>query len=192
MTDIEKLALVSEMAKKHKDNYKVIELGEYLKEEDRYGIIDEFCCLNSFQGFAFHPNGNCGCILAEDDYIFGIRCDHLIWVEGSCEDIECEDEKDVIIVFGNHKGSIRINFIVFNQNKAVSEPYSNQTIDYTKKTNMEILKDFCSEKKKEKGVDIKELLRFYNFYELKCDRWSGEFKVEELYKKWYDGRKKVN
>ena len=79
-----------------------------------------------------------------------------------------------------------------SQNKAVSEPYSNQTIDCTKKTNREILKDFCGEKKKEKGVDIKELLRFYNFYELKCDRWSGEFKVEELYKKWYDGRKKVN
>lgn len=57
---------------------------------------------------------------------------------------------------------------------------------------MEILRDFCSEKKKEEGVDIKELLRFYNFYELKCDRWSGEFKVEELYKRWYDGRKKIN
>ena len=184
MTDIEKLALVSEMAKKHKDNYKVIELGEYLKKEDRYGIVDDF---NSFQDFAFHPNGNCGCILVEDDYIFGIRCDHLIWIEGSCE-----DGKDVIIVFGNHKGSIRINFIVFNQNKAVSEPYSNQTIDNTKKTNREILKDFCGEKKKEKGVDTKELLRFYNFYELKCDKWSGEFKVEELYKRWYDGRKKVN
>ena len=171
MNDIEKLALVSEMAKKHKDNYKVVELGDF----------------NSFQGFTFHPNGNCGCILVEDDYIFGIRCNHLIWVEGSCE-----DEKDVIVVLGNHKGSIRINFIVFSQNKAVSEPYSNQTIDYTKKTNKEILKDFCGEKKKEEGVDIKELLRFYNFYELKCDRWSGEFKVEELYKRWYDGRKKVN
>ena len=176
MTDIEKLALVSEMAKKHKDNYKVIELGDF----------------NSFQDFAFHPNGNCGCILVEDDYIFGIRCDHLIWVEGSCEDIECEDGKDVIIVFGNHKGSIRINFIVFNQNKAVSEPYNNQTIDNTKKTNREILKDFCGEKKKEEGVDTKELLRFYNFYELKCDKWNGEFKVEELYKRWYDGRKKAN
>lgn len=57
---------------------------------------------------------------------------------------------------------------------------------------MEILRDFCSEKKKEEGVDIKELLRFYNFYELKCDKWNGEFKVEELYKRWYDGRKKVN
>ena len=76
------------------------------------------------------------------------------------------------------------------QYKAVLEPYNNQTIDNTKKTNKEILKDFCGEKKKEKGVDIKELLRFYNFYELKCDKWSGEFKVEELYKKWYDGRKK--
>lgn len=76
--------------------------------------------------------------------------------------------------------------------KAISEPYNHQTTDYTKKTNSEILKDFCGEKKKEEGVDTKELLRFYNYYELKCDKWSGEFKVEELYKRWYDGRKKAN
>ena len=62
---------------------------------------------------SFHPNGKCGCIEVNDDYMFGIRCNHLMWAEGYIEGTEpftddCE-EKDVILVYGNHKGY----FLVF-------------------------------------------------------------------------------
>ena len=59
--------------------------------------------------FSFHPTGECGCINADDDYIFGIRCDHLIWFEGFCED----EKEQVIIVCGNHKGMYMQKMIVF-------------------------------------------------------------------------------
>jgi len=74
--DSKKLATVSKMAKNNLDcDVEVVELnqGDYLKY------------LNEF---SFHPNGNTGCILSNDDYMFGIRCDHLIWIEGWCEGVE--------------------------------------------------------------------------------------------------------
>ena len=77
-----------------------------------------------------------------------------------------------------------------SQNKAISEPQKENMSNLYKKTNKEILKDFCSEKKKEEGVDKEDLLRFFNFYGFKCDTWKGEFKVDELYKRWYNGRRK--
>lgn len=98
ISDWDALVLVSEMAKKHKDKYYIVTLADYLK---RYDIGD----------FSFHPNGNCGCLLANDDMMFGIRCDHLIWVEGYCEESE---DNDMIIVFGNHKGTFMSYLIVFN------------------------------------------------------------------------------
>lgn len=52
------------------------------------------------------------------------------------------------------------------------------------KCNCDILKDFCSAKKQEEGVDKDDLLRFYQFYEDKCMDWKGEFKVADLYKRW--------
>ena len=33
----------------------------------------------------FHPNGECGCIELDDDYLFDIRCNHLMWATGYCE-----------------------------------------------------------------------------------------------------------
>ena len=74
--DLKKLATVSEMAKNNLDcDVELVELnqGDYLK------YLSEF---------SFHPNGNTGCVLSNDDYMSGIRCDHLIWIQGCCEGVE--------------------------------------------------------------------------------------------------------
>lgn len=50
---------------------------------------------------AFHPDGCSGCILSNDEPVFGIRCNHLIWMTGDHE----TDGPGVLLV-GNHKGSL--------------------------------------------------------------------------------------
>lgn len=85
--DMQILAMSSEVAK---------ELHKSGKE-----IIVQQVYINDDEDFTFHPNGHCGCVLLEDEYIFGIRCDHLIWMEGWCE---IEAKGDSILVLGNHKG----------------------------------------------------------------------------------------
>ena len=57
------------------------------------------------------------------------------------------------------------------------------------KCNCDILKDFCSKKKVEEGIDKDELLRFYQFYSERCLEWSGEFKVDALWKRWEGTRR---
>lgn len=55
---------------------------------------------------SFHPNGRVSCIEANDEYVFGIRCDHLIVMDGRL-DVEFVDEKNgtpSILLYGNHKG----------------------------------------------------------------------------------------
>ena len=119
MEDIEKLALCSEMAKKYGSHYELIEISDSFERK-----IDDL---------TFHPNGKCGCILLNDDYAFGIRCNHLMWAEGCCEGVEPfwtendhkitkekieRNEYDVynaILVYGNHKGSLYTNLLVFHE-----------------------------------------------------------------------------
>ena len=83
------------------------------------------------EDLSFHPNGKCGCIRLGDDYIFGIRCDHLMWMEGNCEGVESfwgkDDDLDLkaddplrtgyfsIIISGNHKGKFIQKLIVFHK-----------------------------------------------------------------------------
>jgi hypothetical protein len=119
MKDIEKLALCSEMAKKRGSNYELIDISEYYEHQS-----DEL---------SFHPNGNCGCILLNDSYAFGISCDHLMWAEGQCEGIEyfwTENDRTItkekwehnedyffntILVYGNHKGRLSAKLLVFHE-----------------------------------------------------------------------------
>ena len=117
MEDIKKLALCSEMARYHGSNYEIIDINDYRN----YQIDD----------LSFHPNGNCGCILLNDDYAFGIRCDHLMWAEGNCEGIEyfwTENDHSIartkeslfesynmIIVYGNHKGGLYTKLLVLHE-----------------------------------------------------------------------------
>ena len=64
----------------------------------------------------FHPDGESGSIELNDEYCMGIRCNHLIWVEGCCEDdddyvnVGAPEEK-VLMIMGNHKGFLKIQVI---------------------------------------------------------------------------------
>lgn len=55
---------------------------------------------------SFHPNGDCGCILSDDEYVFGIRCNHLIWMDG-----EDEHHGPAVLVVGNHKGCLVMSLL---------------------------------------------------------------------------------
>lgn len=52
------------------------------------------------------------------------------------------------------------------------------------KCNCDLLKEWCSEKKKEEGVDKDELLKFFNYYCPKMADWSNTVKPEVLWEKW--------
>lgn len=105
--------------KKLKLVYDLIQLASQSKMANRMllhevEVVDlvnvEMDPIHATEYFSFHPNGECGCLKIGDDYIFGIRCSHLVWFEG-----ECEDEKsNVIIVCGNHKGLYMQKMIVFH------------------------------------------------------------------------------
>lgn len=60
--------------------------------------------------------------------------------------------------------------------------------DERKGDNLEVLRAFCSKQKKKEGTDQEDLLRFFKFYESKCEDWKGEFKVGILYKNWNEKR----
>ena len=91
MTDFESLKIESGMAYRH--------TAYSIKEVDIYDTT-------------FHPNGECGCISLFDEYMFGIRCNHLMWAEGWIED---EDQSDAILIYGNHKGEVVTKLIVFDR-----------------------------------------------------------------------------
>lgn len=63
------------------------------------------CLRNCHDELSFHPNGKCGCITLNDESMFGIRCNHLMWAEGWLEGAE---NNQTILVYGNHKGVLEI------------------------------------------------------------------------------------
>lgn len=76
---------------------------------------------------SFHPNGKCGCVELDDDYLFGIRCNHLIWIDGRCEGIEPfwtkedheEGKYESILLIGNHKGLVETRLLIFHSKPAM-------------------------------------------------------------------------
>lgn len=61
------------------------------------------------EDMGFHPNGGCGCVTLGDEEIFGIRCDHLMWLTGDHEYLG--DGKDGVLLLGNHKGTLFIKYL---------------------------------------------------------------------------------
>lgn len=53
------------------------------------------------------------------------------------------------------------------------------------KSNLDILTEFCSSKKTEEGVNLDELLRFYNYYEKKVNDFNF-FNPEKQFTKWME------
>ena len=108
--DLEKLAMCSELAKKL-DAGKCRLLKVYSGGENAVN--------NDLSQLTFHPNGRCGCILADDERMFEIRCDHLMWSEGYVEGIEMSDDEKcpkpgelAFIIYGNHKGWFEVMLIL--------------------------------------------------------------------------------
>lgn len=54
----------------------------------------------------------------------------------------------------------------------------------TKPSAADTLRDFCSRKKTEPGINLKCLTKFYEFYIKKAGTWKGEFRAADLYDKW--------
>ena len=54
----------------------------------------------------------------------------------------------------------------------------------TGKSNLEILKEFCSEKKAEEGTDRKELKSFWDWYSPKAEDWKGRIFPDRLWERW--------
>lgn len=74
---------------------------------------------NNLEEGSFHPNGGSGCVVVDDDYICGIRCDHLIWMTGWHEhhgtqvstDKYAKFPSDCLLLVGNHKGILIVSLV---------------------------------------------------------------------------------
>lgn len=111
--DLKKLANYSDLARQFLQEGKCEMIT--LKDFDTPFVDEEF---------SFHPNGKCGCIKLPDDYMFGIRCDHLMWAEGEVEYYPTEDNDVVtecILIYGNHKGYFRMNLLIWHNEKLRKE-----------------------------------------------------------------------
>lgn len=72
---------------------------------------------------------------------------------------------------------------VYRYNGEETKPVeSKQNTD--NKPNSEILRDFCSQKKTEEGVDQDDLLRFFKWYKDRVDEYSNTLKPEIIWEKW--------
>lgn len=93
----------------------------------------------------------------------------------SVKTIEYLDKKIVRLILVDRKGKV-----VFEWSAKEEAP----------RTNEDILKAFCSQKKGEEGVDKDELLKFFNFYNERLPEWKNTFKPEILWEKWLQTAKK--
>lgn len=59
----------------------------------------------------------------------------------------------------------------------------------SEKKNTDILRDFCSDRKNEDGVDKADLKRFYDFYYEKVDSWDNRLKPEVIWERWKGTRR---
>ena len=78
-----------------------------------------YVCNTSEDEEGFHPTGKCGCLEVDDDYRFGIRCDHLMWAEGWNEFFSVTDKNgncidNTLYIYGNHKGGFSSIVIAFD------------------------------------------------------------------------------
>ena len=68
-------------------------------------------------------------------------------------------------------------------------PNENRVQMTAHKTNAEILKDFCTATKKEEGVDIDELKKFFEFYNPKMESWAHTVEPAKLWKRWQETKR---
>ena len=66
---------------------------------------------------SFHPKGNTSCIYLDDDYFLGIRCNHLILIDGMLDG----GFQPCILILGNHKGWNRMRLVEYQLFEEFSE-----------------------------------------------------------------------
>jgi hypothetical protein len=67
-------------------------------------------------------------------------------------------------------------------NNPENPPVNNNNNNIPTKSNIELLKEFCSTKKLETGIDIDKLTKFYNYYTTKD--FKGKMNPESLWERW--------
>lgn len=57
-----------------------------------------------------------------------------------------------------------------------------------KKSNLEVLTEFCSKKKTEEGINLKSLTRFFNYYKnvFETKGWNGAFYADKRWDSWLE------
>ena len=95
-------------------------------------------------------------------------------------EIQYNDNREIThITLVNRFGKVVYTWNIDNtENPPVNKPYN----DNPSKSNIELLKEFCSNKKLEIGVDINQLTKFYNYYSTKD--FKGKMNVEQLWNNW--------
>lgn len=95
-------------------------------------------------------------------------------------EIQYNDNREIThITLVNRFGKVVYTWNIDNpENPPVNKPYN----DNPSKSNIELLKEFCSNKKLEIGIDINQLTKFYNYYSTKD--FKGKMNVEQLWNNW--------
>ena len=94
------------------------------------------------------------------------------------EIIPCADGVEIVVRYGESQNN-------YGSNEKKPFKFHNKQ----EKSNAEIIKDFCSEKKNEKGVNLKELKSFYDFYTERADDWKGKMDTNKLWERWLETAK---
>jgi len=111
------------------ESYKKLSKYSDLVETITSGNTSRIVSLRGIYGvqteeITFHPNGKCGCIELNDEEMFGIRCNHLMWAEGFVEGTESFmqgiNRNEAILVYGNHKGSLEVELLTCSDKEDTS------------------------------------------------------------------------
>lgn len=80
----------------------------------------------------------------------------------------------------------RFGKVVYNWdiNNPENPPVNNNNNNNPNKSNIELLTEFCSNKKQQPDIDKDKLLKFFNHYKDKINNWTGKLNLEQLYSKF--------
>lgn len=99
-----------------------------------------------------------------------------------------EDGVEIIVKYGSKKPSYSLHTDT-DEPQVTYKSKSKWGTKKSQKPNSEILKDFCTQTKSEEGINKKELLKFYEFYEPKMSDWKGTIQPEKLWERWMETAK---
>ena len=98
--------------------------------------------------------------------------------QAQVEIVPCADGVEIVVRYGESQK---------NYGSSNNKPFKFH--NKQEKSNAEIIKDFCSEKKTEEGVNLKELKSFFEFYSEKAEDWKGKMDPNKLWERWMETAK---